>query len=85
MTLSVVEPTRPQESVPDLMAGLRAGEERPGRLAGREGVELGVARLLPVVTQRTIVDKLNLDRMRRISSRRRSNAGGQRWPGSTSR
>jgi len=29
-----------------------------------KAVELGVARLLPVVTQRTIVDKLNLDRMR---------------------
>ena len=29
-----------------------------------KAVELGVARLLPVITQRTIVDKLNLDRMR---------------------
>ncbi len=29
-----------------------------------KAVELGVARLLPVVTQRTIVDKLNLERMR---------------------
>ena len=31
---------------------------------GEEAVELGVARLLPVVTQRTIVDRLNLERMR---------------------
>ena len=64
MTLSVIEPTRPQESVPDLW--LAFAPVKKGRVDWlvEKAVELGVARLLPVVTRRTIVDKLNLERMR---------------------
>lgn len=64
MRLSVVEPTRPQESVPDLW--LAFAPVKKGRVDWlvEKAVELGVARLLPVVTQRTIVDKLKLERMR---------------------
>ncbi|MCL6699292.1 16S rRNA (uracil(1498)-N(3))-methyltransferase [Sphingomonas sp. NSE70-1] len=64
MTLSVTEPTRPQEAAPDLW--LAFAPVKKGRVDWlvEKAVELGVARLLPVVTQRTIVDKLNLDRMR---------------------
>lgn len=64
MTLAAVEPTRPQESVPDLW--LAFAPVKKGRVDWlvEKAVELGVARLLPVVTQRTIVDKLNLERMR---------------------
>jgi len=64
MSLSVIEPTQPQENVPDLW--LAFAPVKKGRVDWlvEKAVELGVARLLPVVTQRTIVDKLNLDRMR---------------------
>ena len=64
MTLSVVEPTRPQESVPDLW--LAFAPVKKGRVDWlvEKAVELGVARLVPVNTQRTIVDKMNLERMR---------------------
>jgi 16S rRNA (uracil1498-N3)-methyltransferase len=64
MALAVLEPTRPQESVPDLW--LAFAPVKKGRVDWlvEKAVELGVARLLPVVTQRTIVDKLNLDRLR---------------------
>jgi 16S rRNA (uracil1498-N3)-methyltransferase len=64
MTLSVKEPTRPQEAVPDLW--LAFAPVKKGRVDWlvEKAVELGIARLLPVFTQRTIVDKLNLDRMR---------------------
>lgn len=64
MTLSVDELTRPPESPPDLW--LAFAPIKKGRVDWlvEKAVELGVARLLPVVTQRTIVDKLNLDRMR---------------------
>ena len=64
MALSVAEPTRPQESVPDLW--LAFAPVKKGRVDWlvEKAVELGVARLLPVVTQRTIVDKLNMERMR---------------------
>lgn len=64
MTLAVGKATRPQESAPDLW--LAFAPVKKGRVDWlvEKAVELGVARLLPVVTQRTIVDKLNLDRMR---------------------
>ena len=64
MTLAVVELTKAQEAVPDLW--LAFAPVKKGRVDWlvEKAVELGVARLLPVVTQRTIVDKLNLDRMR---------------------
>jgi 16S rRNA (uracil1498-N3)-methyltransferase len=64
MTLSVVEPTRLQEGVPDLW--LAFAPVKKGRVDWlvEKAVELGVARLQPVVTRRTIVDKLNLERMR---------------------
>ncbi|HTK57733.1 MAG TPA: 16S rRNA (uracil(1498)-N(3))-methyltransferase [Sphingomicrobium sp.] len=64
MRLVVGEPTKPQEAVPDLW--LAFAPVKKGRVDWlvEKAVELGVARLQPVVTQRTIVDKLNLDRMR---------------------
>jgi 16S rRNA (uracil1498-N3)-methyltransferase len=64
MALAVVEPTRPQESVPDLW--LAFAPVKKGRVDWlvEKAVELGVSRLLPVVTLRTVVDKLNLERMR---------------------
>lgn len=63
MALAVAEPTRPQESVPDL--ALAFAPIKKGRVDWlvEKAVELGVAQLQPVVTQRTIVDKLKLDRM----------------------
>jgi 16S rRNA (uracil1498-N3)-methyltransferase len=64
MSLTIVEPTRPQESAPDLW--LAFAPVKKGRVDWlvEKAVELGVARLLPIITQRTIVDKLNLERMR---------------------
>ena len=64
MILAVVEQTRPQEAVPDLV--LAFAPVKKGRVDWlvEKAVELGVGRLEPVITQRTIVDKLNLDRMR---------------------
>jgi 16S rRNA (uracil1498-N3)-methyltransferase len=64
MILSVTEPTRPQETAPDLW--LAFAPVKKGRVDWlvEKAVEIGVARLLPVITQRTIVDKVNLDRMR---------------------
>ena len=64
MILTALEPTKPQEAVPDLW--LAFAPVKKGRVDWlvEKAVELGVARLCPVVTQRTIVDKLNLERMR---------------------
>jgi 16S rRNA (uracil1498-N3)-methyltransferase len=64
MSLGILGPTREQEAVPDLW--LAFAPVKKGRVDWlvEKSVELGVAKLLPVVTRRTIVDKLNLDRMR---------------------
>ncbi len=59
----VREQTRAQETVPDLT--LAFAPIKKGRVDWlvEKAVELGVARLQPVITQRTIVDKLNLERL----------------------
>ena len=64
VTLVVCQPTRAQEAVPDL--ALAFAPIKKGRVDWlvEKAVELGVARLQPVITQRTIVDKLNMERMR---------------------
>ena len=62
MTLAVVP--APRAEAADLWLALGAGQGAPVDWLVESVVELGVARLVPVITQRTIVDKLNLDRMR---------------------
>lgn len=56
--------TREREAVPDLW--LLAAPIKKGRIdwMAEKACELGVARFRPVITQRTIVDKLKLDRLR---------------------
>jgi 16S rRNA (uracil1498-N3)-methyltransferase len=63
VTLSVGARLRPREEVPDLW--LLFAPVKRGRVdwVVEKATELGVARLVPVVTQRTIVDKLNRDRL----------------------
>jgi 16S rRNA (uracil1498-N3)-methyltransferase len=64
VVVSLEHQSAPQESVPDLW--LCAAPLKRGRIdwVAEKACELGVARLLPVITRRTIVDKLNLDRLR---------------------
>ena len=63
MALDVGRQTRAQDVIPDLT--LAFAPIKKGRVDWlvEKAVELGVARLQPVITQRTIVDKLNLERM----------------------
>jgi 16S rRNA (uracil1498-N3)-methyltransferase len=62
--LTVTRHIGPREAVPDLW--LLAAPIKKGRIdwIAEKACELGVARLVPVLTQRTIVDRLNLDRLR---------------------
>jgi 16S rRNA (uracil1498-N3)-methyltransferase len=64
VTLTVGERLRERERVPDLW--LLFAPIKRGRIDWlvEKATELGVARLVPVVTRRTIVDRLNLDRLR---------------------
>jgi len=64
VTLIVGEKLRPREAVPDLW--LLFAPIKRGRIDWlvEKATELGVARLQPVVTRRTVVDRLNLERLR---------------------
>ena len=64
LTLDVVAHLRPREPVPDLW--LCAAPLKKGRVdwLAEKACELGVARLQPVVTRRTVVEKPNADRLR---------------------
>ena len=64
MALGVGRQTRAQEAVPDLTLAFAPIKKGRIEYLVEKAVELGVARLQPVVTARTIVDKVNLDRMR---------------------
>lgn len=62
--LRVVDHLRPREAVPDLW--LLFAPIKRGRIDWlvEKATELGAARLVPVLTRRTVVDRLNLGRLR---------------------
>ncbi len=64
LRLDVADQLRPRETVPDLW--LCAAPLKKGRIdwMAEKACELGVARLVPVVTRRTVVDRPNTDRLR---------------------
>lgn len=64
VTLAVAQHLRDREPVPDLW--LLFAPIKRGRIDWlvEKATELGVARLVPVVTRRTVVERLNLDRLR---------------------
>jgi 16S rRNA (uracil1498-N3)-methyltransferase len=64
VTLKVETQTRAQEGVPDLWLLLAPIKKTPLDYIVQKATELGVARIQPVITRRTIVERVNLDRMR---------------------
>lgn len=64
LLVEVTEQLRPREAVPDLW--LCAAPIKKGRIdwVAEKACELGVDRLLPVLTRRAVVDRLNLERLR---------------------
>lgn len=64
VTLTLEAQTRTQEGVPDLWLLLAPIKKTPLDYIVQKATELGVARIAPVITRRTIVERVNLDRMR---------------------
>lgn len=64
LVVEITGQLREREAVPDLW--LCAAPIKKGRIdwVAEKACELGVARLVPVLTRRTVVDRLNLDRLR---------------------
>lgn len=64
ITLAVTARLRDREAVPDLWLLFAPIKKGPIDWLVEKATELGIARLQPVITQRTIVDRINLDRLR---------------------
>ena len=64
MSLAVGRQTKAQEVVPPLTLAFAPIKKGRIEYLVEKAVELGVAQLRPVITRRTIVDKVNLERMR---------------------
>jgi 16S rRNA (uracil1498-N3)-methyltransferase len=64
VTLALEAQTRKQEGVPDLWLLLAPIKKTPLDYIAQKATELGVARIMPVITRRTIVERMNVDRMR---------------------
>jgi 16S rRNA (uracil1498-N3)-methyltransferase len=67
VTLAITAPLRKREEVPDLWLLFAPIKKGPVDWLVEKATELGIARLQPVVTQRTIVDRVNLERLRAIT------------------
>lgn len=63
-TLTVREQTRPQTAGPDIQYLFAPLKHARLDYMVQKAVELGVARLSPVLTRRTVPDRVNLERMR---------------------
>lgn len=64
VTLDVSQMLRPREAVPDLWLVFAPIKKGPVDWLVEKSCELGADRLVPVITRRTVVDRLNLDRLR---------------------
>jgi 16S rRNA (uracil1498-N3)-methyltransferase len=78
--LAIAEQTRPLEFLPPLTLAFAPIKRAPLEWLVEKATELGVARLQPVVTQRTVVERLNLDRLRLIAIEAAEQCGRTRLP-----
>lgn len=68
VTVTLVECLRPRESVPDLWLCVAPVKKPHFDWVIEKATELGVAHIVPVLTRRCVVDKVNGDRMRAIAT-----------------
>ena len=80
MTLAVERRTREAESVPDVWLAFAPVKRTQVDWLVEKATELGVARLIPVVTQRTIVDRVKLERLHAIAIEAAEQCGRTRLP-----
>ncbi len=67
MILVADRPGRPQEAVPDLALAFAPVKRQETDWLVEKATELGIARLEPVTTQRTIVERVKLERLESIA------------------
>jgi 16S rRNA (uracil1498-N3)-methyltransferase len=67
MVLAVVQSTAQQEAVPDLWLAFAPVKRSQTDWLVEKATELGIAKLLPVTTRRTIVERVKLERLQAIA------------------
>ena len=67
MTLSIERRTREQESVPDVWLAFAPVKRQGTDWLVEKATELGAARLIPVMTQRTIAERVKIERLEAIA------------------
>ena len=80
MTLMVVAQTRPLEEVPDVILAFAPIKRAQTDWLVEKATELGVAGLQPVMTRRTIAERVRLDRLQGISVEAAEQCGRTRLP-----
>jgi 16S rRNA (uracil1498-N3)-methyltransferase len=80
MSLKVERKTRDPESIPDLWLAFAPVKRAQTDWLVEKATELGVARLIPVITQRTIVERVKLDRLESIAIEAAEQCGRTRLP-----
>jgi 16S rRNA (uracil1498-N3)-methyltransferase len=80
MTLAVVERTREAEAIADVWLAFAPVKRLATDWLVEKATELGAARLLPVMTQRTIAERVKLERLEAIAIEATEQCGRTRLP-----
>jgi 16S rRNA (uracil1498-N3)-methyltransferase len=80
MTLAVERKTREPESIPDLWLAFAPVKRAQTDWLVEKATELGAARLVPVKTQRTVAERVRLDRLESIAIEAAEQCGRTRVP-----
>jgi 16S rRNA (uracil1498-N3)-methyltransferase len=80
MTLSVERRTREPEAIPDIWLAFAPVKRTQTDWLVEKATELGAASLIPVITQRTIAERVKLERLEAISIEAAEQCGRTRLP-----
>jgi 16S rRNA (uracil1498-N3)-methyltransferase len=80
MRLAVVRQTRSPETIPDLMLAFAPVKRQSTDWLVEKATELGAAQLVPVITNRTIVERVKLERLEAIAIEAAEQCGRTRLP-----
>jgi len=80
MTLSVERRTRGPETVPDVWLAFAPVKRAQTDWLVEKATELGAARLIPVITQRTVTERVKLERLEAIAIEAAEQCGRTRLP-----
>jgi 16S rRNA (uracil1498-N3)-methyltransferase len=80
MTLAVESQTREPETIPDVWLAFAPVKRTQTDWLVEKATELGVARLIPVMTQRTVAERVKLERLQAIAVEAAEQCGRTRLP-----